>query len=51
MSEALNLQIGERVNARAVVIATGARYRRPDVENLNAFEASGIAISAPNFCA
>jgi thioredoxin reductase (NADPH) len=38
----LNLQIGERVNARAVVIATGARYRRPDVENLNAFEASSV---------
>ena len=38
----MNLQIGERVNARAVVIATGARYRRPDVENLNAFEASSV---------
>ena len=38
----LNLQIGERVNARAVVIATGARYRRLDVENLDAFEASSV---------
>jgi thioredoxin reductase (NADPH) len=38
----LNLQIGERVNARAVVIATGARYRRPDVESLHAFEASSV---------
>jgi thioredoxin reductase (NADPH) len=38
----LNLQIGERVNARAVVIATGARYRRPDVANLDAFEASSV---------
>jgi thioredoxin reductase (NADPH) len=38
----LNLQIGERVNARAVVIATGARYRRPDVESVHAFEASSV---------
>jgi len=38
----LNLQIGERVNARAVVIGTGARYRRLDVANLDAFEASSV---------
>jgi thioredoxin reductase (NADPH) len=38
----LDLQVGERVNARAVVIATGARYRRLDVENLDAFEASSV---------
>jgi thioredoxin reductase (NADPH) len=38
----LNLRIGERVNARSVVLATGARYRRLDVENLDAFEASSI---------
>jgi thioredoxin reductase (NADPH) len=38
----LNLRIGERVNARSVVLATGARYRRLDVENLGAFEASSI---------
>jgi thioredoxin reductase (NADPH) len=30
------------VNARTVVLATGARYRRPDVENLDAFEASSV---------
>jgi thioredoxin reductase (NADPH) len=38
----LNLRIGELVNARSVVLATGARYRRLDVENLDAFEASSI---------
>jgi thioredoxin reductase (NADPH) len=38
----LSLQIGERVKARAVVLATGARYRRLDVENLDAFEASSV---------
>jgi thioredoxin reductase (NADPH) len=38
----LNLRIGERVNARSLVIATGARYRRLDVENLDAFEASSV---------
>jgi len=38
----LNLRIGERVNARSVVLATGARYRRLDVENLGAFEASSV---------
>ena len=36
------LRIGERVNARSVVLATGARYRRLDVENLGAFEASSV---------
>jgi thioredoxin reductase (NADPH) len=38
----LNLRIGEQVNARSVVLATGARYRRLDVENLDAFEASSV---------
>ncbi len=33
---------GERVRARAVVIASGAKYRRLDVENLTAFEGSGV---------
>jgi thioredoxin reductase (NADPH) len=38
----LGLQIGERVRARSVVLATGARYRRPDVDNLDAFEATSV---------
>jgi thioredoxin reductase (NADPH) len=38
----LNLRVGERVNARSVVLATGARYRRLDVEDLDAFEASSV---------
>jgi thioredoxin reductase (NADPH) len=38
----LNLRVGERVNARSVVLAAGARYRRLDVENLDAFEASSV---------
>jgi thioredoxin reductase (NADPH) len=32
----------ERVSARAVVVATGARYRRLEVDNLSAFEGSSI---------
>ena len=38
----LDLRIGERVKARSVVLATGARYRRLDVENLDAFEATSV---------
>ena len=34
----LQLVGDERVSARSVVIASGARYRRPAVENLEAFE-------------
>jgi thioredoxin reductase (NADPH) len=38
----LNLQSRERVHARSVVVATGARYRRLDVDNLDAFEAASV---------
>jgi thioredoxin reductase (NADPH) len=38
----LRLHDGEHVTARAVVIASGARYRRPGVQNLDAFEASSV---------
>jgi thioredoxin reductase (NADPH) len=38
----LTLSNGERVTARSVVVASGARYRRIDVENLEAFEASSV---------
>lgn len=33
---------GRRLGARAVVIATGARYRRPAIENLAACEGRGV---------
>jgi thioredoxin reductase (NADPH) len=38
----LRLSNSERVSARAVVIASGARYRRPPVENLEAFESASV---------
>jgi thioredoxin reductase (NADPH) len=39
---ALHLQAGEQVNVRSVVIATGARYRRINVQNLDVFEAASV---------
>jgi thioredoxin reductase (NADPH) len=39
----LELADGRRVRARAVVIATGARYRRPEIPNLAQFEGRGIS--------
>ena len=38
----LTLSNGERVSSRSVVIASGARYRRIAVENLEAFEAASV---------
>jgi thioredoxin reductase (NADPH) len=38
----LKLSGAERASARSVVIASGARYRRPAVENLEAFEGSSV---------
>jgi thioredoxin reductase (NADPH) len=38
----LRLYNGEKVGARSVVIASGARYRRLGVNNLDAFEASSV---------
>src|SRR5262249_17426998 len=38
----LALANGERASARAVVIASGVRYRRPAVENLGAFEGTSV---------
>jgi thioredoxin reductase (NADPH) len=38
----LGLSNGERVSARAVIVASGARYRRLDVENLAPFEGSCV---------
>ena len=38
----LNLFNNERARARSVVIASGVRYRRPAVNNLEAFESSSV---------
>jgi thioredoxin reductase (NADPH) len=38
----LRLAEDERVRTRSVVVATGARYRRLDVENLPSFEGSSV---------
>jgi thioredoxin reductase (NADPH) len=43
---ALELGDGTRILARAVIIATGAEYRRPKIENLAQFEGSGIYYGA-----
>ena len=40
----LELADGRRVRARAVVVATGARYRRPEIPNLAQFEGRGVSV-------
>jgi len=39
----LELGDGRKVRARAIVIATGARYRRPQIPNLSQFEGRGVS--------
>src|SRR5205814_3208707 len=39
---ALELTDGRRVSARTVVVATGARYRRPSIAGLETFEGRGV---------
>ncbi len=39
----LDLSNGQRMTARTVVIASGARYRRPEIENLSRFEGGGVS--------
>jgi len=39
----LELSGGRRVRARTLIIASGARYRRPDIPNLEMFEGNGIS--------
>jgi thioredoxin reductase (NADPH) len=39
---ALKLDSGEVLRARSVVVASGARYRRPEIANLAAFEGRGV---------
>src|ERR1700761_2801227 len=38
----LKLDSGEVLQARSVVVASGARYRRPEIENLAEFEGRGV---------
>ncbi len=51
----LELDGGERVTARTVVVASGARYRKPALENLERFEGRGVYYAAAfmeaQFCA
>jgi thioredoxin reductase (NADPH) len=42
----VELGAGVVVQARSVVIATGVRYRKPDIENLSRFEGLGIYYGA-----
>lgn len=39
----LQLTNGGSVQARTIVVASGARYRRPDIPNLDVFEGRGIS--------
>jgi thioredoxin reductase (NADPH) len=39
----LELGDGRSVRARAIVVATGARYRRPEIPNLAQFEGRGVS--------
>jgi thioredoxin reductase (NADPH) len=39
---ALKLDCGDALRARSVVVASGARYRRPAIENLDSFEGRGV---------
>ena len=39
----LALPEGRHVNARAVIVASGARYRRPDIPDLATFEGAGVS--------
>jgi thioredoxin reductase (NADPH) len=45
----LQLQDGESVTARAIVVASGARYRRLPVANLHEFEGSSVHYWASQF--
>jgi thioredoxin reductase (NADPH) len=41
--QVLQLADGRQVRARAVVVATGARYRRPEIPSLAQFEGRGVS--------
>jgi thioredoxin reductase (NADPH) len=42
----LTLENGDGIDARSIVIATGAQYNKPKVENLGQFEGQGIYYAA-----
>ncbi|HUC75312.1 MAG TPA: FAD-dependent oxidoreductase [Vicinamibacterales bacterium] len=42
----VEIEGGPRVPARAVIIATGAEYRKPALENLSKFEGAGVYFGA-----
>ena len=39
---ALTTECGQSLRAKSIVVASGARYRRPEIENLDAFEGRGV---------
>lgn len=43
---AVELESGARIPARTIVIATGAEYRKPQLENLSRFEGAGVYYGA-----
>jgi thioredoxin reductase (NADPH) len=45
-SSAVRLDNGATIPARTVIIATGARYRKPSLANLGQFEGAGVYYSA-----
>jgi thioredoxin reductase (NADPH) len=42
----LSVDCGQTIRARAVIIASGAQYNKPDIENLKKFEGQGIYYGA-----
>jgi len=42
----ITVEGGQRIDARTVVIATGAHYRKPRLDNLSRFEGTGVYYSA-----
>jgi len=42
----IQIDEGSRVQARTVIVATGAQYRKPSLDNLSQFEGAGVYYSA-----
>ena len=42
----VDIEEGPRLRARAVIVASGAEYRKPALENLSAFEGAGVYYGA-----